>query len=152
MMYSFIGVASGLIALFSRRLIQRPDLRAITITGITLIPVSFGLMAALPGKFGLIGFFLYAIPYGLCTAVTNTLLNRQFHKGAERATFLSVVDFFQRLAASVLAIVLGWILARHGASTALYAAMAFTGVVAALLIPGTFEFGVDKERVNLLKS
>lgn len=140
MLYSILTVSSGFIALFSRRLIQKPDLRLITAVGLILVPASFGLMGFIPNHLGLSGFFLFAIPYGLCTSITNTLLNRQFADHENRATFLSIVDFFVRLVASALALILGWILARHGAAYALIAAMAISGTVVFMLLPGIFRY------------
>jgi hypothetical protein len=102
-------------------------------------------MGFISSKPGLAGFFLFAIPYGLCTAITNTLLNRQFDLHESRATFLSVVDFFTRLVSSLLVLVLGWILARHGASAALIAAMAASGVIALALLPGVLRFAHEHE-------
>lgn len=143
-LYSVMTLAGGLIAFFSRRFIQSPDLRGITLFGLILIPVTFGTMGLAPGKLGLLGFFIFSIPFGLCTPITNTLLNRQFTRHESRATFLSVVDTCTRLVAAVLAIVLGRVLdmagPEKGPSQALTAAMLISGAFAVVLLPGLFKF------------
>ncbi|MBI3556624.1 MAG: MFS transporter [Deltaproteobacteria bacterium] len=142
-LYSILTFGSGLIAFFSRRFMKLPDLRPLTAMGLVLIPVSFAIMGLTNGQRGLAGFFLFAVPYGLCTAITNTLLNRQYSRHESRATFLSIVDTCVRLVASILALGLGWVLAHYGPARALQVAMLLSSVMALFLMPGLFRFGTQ---------
>lgn len=134
--------AGGIIAFFSRKLINRPDLKWFAISGLVLIPTCFAFMGFVKNTYGLIGFFLYAIPNGLCTAVTNTLLNRQFIDHSKRSTFLAIVDFCVRLTASGVTIWLGKVLAdpQRGITYTLLFAALFSIGFALMLFPGVFKY------------
>ncbi len=144
-LFSILTFVGGIIAFTSRKLIQKPDLSIITFVGLVAIPLSFGLMGGIPSQVGLIGYFLFAIPQGLCTAVTNSLLNRQFSAHSHRATFLSIVDFFVRIVASSLALILGWVLAHKGIGTTLLCATVFSGTAAVLLSFGILKYAVSTQ-------
>ena len=142
MLAATLTLSAGFIAFFSRKLIQKPDLRLIATVGLLLIPTGFFIMGMIPSRLGLIGFFAFSIPIGLCTAVTNTLLNRQFTDHAHRTTFLSMVDFCVRLTASCLTYWLGLTIAdpARGITIALVNAALVTIVIAVFLLPGIFKY------------
>lgn len=144
---ALLTLAAGFIAFFSRRIIQRPDLKWISLVGLLLIPGCLATMGLIRSRVGLIGFFFFAIPVGLCTAVTNTLLNRQFSDHKNRATFLAIVDFCVRLTASAVTLYLGKILTdeTRGIPVALVWAASFSAVIACLLLPGIFKFARDPQ-------
>ncbi len=59
---AILTFAGGIIAFFSRKIIQKPDLRKVVTIGLFLIPVSFAIMGLIHSRTGLFGFFLFAIP------------------------------------------------------------------------------------------
>ncbi len=150
MLAAALTFCGGIIAFFSRKLINRPDLKWFAISGLVLIPTCFAFMGFVKNKYGLMGFFLYAIPYGLCTAVTNTLLNRQFMDHARRSTFLGIVDFCVRLTASAVTIWLGKVLAdpQRGITYTLLFAALFSIGFALMLFPGVFKYTAENPRTN----
>lgn len=139
-LFAALTFGGGLIAFFSRKIIQKPDLLMPTLVGLALVPMSFGVMGFFQNYYSLFGYFVFAIPYGLCTAVSNTLLNRQYGDHEKRATFLSVVDTFVRLISSALTLYLGKVLAQKGSSATLIDAFIFSGLLAVILLPGTFKY------------
>jgi MFS family permease len=137
---------AGIIALFSRRFVQKQDLRWLTLFGLFLIPLGYFLMGILPNithnkNFGLFGFFLFSIPLGLAATTSFSLLNRQFDDSKNRTTFLSIVDFCTRVFSSILTFSFGKITAMaFGIQGGLILIAILFTLFFIILLPGIFKF------------